>query len=127
MQPRGILYGGGHPDLRKIESDRQKTKKRECDWSGIRTHASEETSALNWRLRPLGHPTESGARVDPMPRSRNYDLCDVPERGTAPVAQLAARGSHNPKVASSILAGSTSFFAALPDVPPSSVGRAQDF
>ena len=27
------------------------------DWSGIRTHASEETSALNWRLRPLGHPT----------------------------------------------------------------------
>ena len=27
------------------------------DWSGIRTHASEETSALNWRLGPLGHPT----------------------------------------------------------------------
>ena len=103
------------------------TKQQKCDWSGIRTHASEETSALNWRLRPLGHPTESDARVDPMPRSRNYDLCDVPERGTAPVAQLAARGSHNPKVASSILAGSTSFFAALPDVPPSSVGRAQDF
>ena len=29
------------------------------DWSGIRTHASEETSALNWRLGPLGHPTLS--------------------------------------------------------------------
>uniref|UniRef100_A0A0N5CHZ8 Uncharacterized protein n=1 Tax=Strongyloides papillosus TaxID=174720 RepID=A0A0N5CHZ8_STREA len=25
------------------------------DESGIRTHASEDTSALNWRLRPLGH------------------------------------------------------------------------
>lgn len=25
--------------------------------SGIRTHASEETGALNQRLRPLGHPT----------------------------------------------------------------------
>lgn len=24
---------------------------------GIRTHASEETGALNQRLRPLGHPT----------------------------------------------------------------------
>ena len=28
----------------------------------------------------------------------------------APVAQLAARRSHNPKVASSILAGSSNFF-----------------
>ena len=35
---------------------KQKTKSKN-DWSGIRTHASEETSALNWRLRPLGHPT----------------------------------------------------------------------
>ena len=26
-------------------------------WSGIRTHAPEETGALNQRLRPLGHPT----------------------------------------------------------------------
>ena len=25
--------------------------------SGIRTHASEETGALNQRLRPLGHAT----------------------------------------------------------------------
>ena len=25
---------------------------------GIRTHASEETGALNQRLRPLGHATE---------------------------------------------------------------------
>ena len=27
---------------------------------GIRTHASEETGALNQRLRPLGHATLSG-------------------------------------------------------------------
>ena len=26
------------------------------DWDEIRTRASKETSALNWRLRPLGHP-----------------------------------------------------------------------
>ena len=26
------------------------------DWDEIRTRAPEETSALNWRLRPLGHP-----------------------------------------------------------------------
>ena len=32
---------------------------------------------------------------------------------SAPVAQLAARGSHNPKVASSILAGSRLFFSFL--------------
>ena len=35
----------------------QKPREKKNDWSGIRTHASEETSALNWRLRPLGHPT----------------------------------------------------------------------
>ena len=29
------------------------------DWRGIRTPASEETSALNWRLGPLGHPTNT--------------------------------------------------------------------
>uniref|UniRef100_A0A0N5BCY4 Ovule protein n=1 Tax=Strongyloides papillosus TaxID=174720 RepID=A0A0N5BCY4_STREA len=32
-----------------------KSTKRILDESGIRTHASEDTSALNWRLRPLGH------------------------------------------------------------------------
>ena len=38
---------------------------------------------------------------------------DVPGTGGvfAPVAQLAARRSHNPKVASSILAGSSNFFS----------------
>ena len=29
---------------------------------GIRTHASEETGALNQRLRPLGHATHSAER-----------------------------------------------------------------
>ena len=46
-------------------------KKQKNDWSGIRTHASEETSALNWRLRPLGHPTGrfvAGARCVPFHR-----------------------------------------------------------
>ena len=28
-----------------------------CGSGGIRTHASEETGALNQRLRPLGHAT----------------------------------------------------------------------
>ena len=36
-----------------------------------------------------------------------------PKRSSAPVAQLAARGSHNPKVASSTLAGSSVFFFVL--------------
>ena len=29
-----------------------------CGSGGIRTHASEETGALNQRLRPLGHATK---------------------------------------------------------------------
>ena len=29
----------------------------QCGSGGIRTHASEETGALNQRLRPLGHAT----------------------------------------------------------------------
>ena len=32
-------------------------KKRKLGSGGIRTHASEETGALNQRLRPLGHAT----------------------------------------------------------------------
>ena len=31
-------------------------RKKRFDWSGIRTHAPEETGALIQRLRPLGHP-----------------------------------------------------------------------
>ena len=31
--------------------------KKKCGSGGIRTHASEETGALNQRLRPLGHAT----------------------------------------------------------------------
>uniref|UniRef100_A0A0K0F3T6 ShKT domain-containing protein n=1 Tax=Strongyloides venezuelensis TaxID=75913 RepID=A0A0K0F3T6_STRVS len=34
--------------------------KKVLDESGIRTHASEDTSALNWRLRPLGHLAMGG-------------------------------------------------------------------
>ena len=32
-------------------------KQKVCGSGGIRTHASEETGALNQRLRPLGHAT----------------------------------------------------------------------
>ena len=35
----------------------QKCSKKICGSGGIRTHASEETGALNQRLRPLGHAT----------------------------------------------------------------------
>ena len=35
----------------------EEIKKKECGRGGIRTHASEETGALNQRLRPLGHST----------------------------------------------------------------------
>ena len=39
--------------------NKKKDKKRKVLGSGgIRTHASEETGALNQRLRPLGHATE---------------------------------------------------------------------
>ena len=36
------------------------TKKRKNARSGVRTHASEENSTLNYRLRPLGHPCFHG-------------------------------------------------------------------
>ena len=39
------------------EVGQQGYTKRECGSGGIRTHASEETGALNQRLRPLGHAT----------------------------------------------------------------------
>ena len=34
-----------------------------CGSGGIRTHASEETGALNQRLRPLGHATRTGGGI----------------------------------------------------------------
>ena len=36
-----------------------KMKEKSLGSGGIRTHASEETGALNQRLRPLGHATLS--------------------------------------------------------------------
>ena len=38
-------------------------KKKKYGSGGIRTHASEETGALNQRLRPLGHATSSSLLV----------------------------------------------------------------
>ena len=43
---------------RKVEkSDPKVDRKKDIGSGGIRTHASEETGALNQRLRPLGHAT----------------------------------------------------------------------
>ena len=56
----------GHPTLKITKSDvilkdicssEVETLKENADRSGIRTHATEVTGALNQRLRPLGHPT----------------------------------------------------------------------
>ena len=48
---------------------------------GIRTHASEETGALNQRLRPLGHATLLDTwRKEFWQRSRQYALTKSPFR-----------------------------------------------
>ena len=47
----------------KLEDEgnwRKKTKGKKSDQSGIRTHATEVTGALNQRLRPLGHLATKG-------------------------------------------------------------------
>ena len=46
----------------------------------------------------------------PEPLGGGHCQSGAVDRVVAPVAQLAARRSHNPKVASSILAGSSYFF-----------------
>ena len=43
---------------------------------GIRTHASEETGALNQRLRPLGHATLLRAKLEHA-RLDNQQVCGV--------------------------------------------------
>ena len=50
------LIAATHDCLRKHDVHCKKLKK--LGSGGIRTHASEETDALNQRLRPLGHATE---------------------------------------------------------------------
>ena len=45
--------------------------------------------------------------------SENAQLADQVTHRSAPVAQLAARGSHNPKVASSILVGSICLYSSV--------------
>ena len=44
-------------EKKKLSCKIFETKKKFCGSGGIRTHASEETGALNQRLRPLGHAT----------------------------------------------------------------------
>lgn len=46
-----------YEDQRKMKNKKLSYKKYPPGSGGIRTHASEETGALNQRLRPLGHAT----------------------------------------------------------------------
>ena len=50
----GIFHDIAVSSLERLQT---KTKKNTIGSGGIRTHASEETGALNQRLRPLGHAT----------------------------------------------------------------------
>ena len=43
------------------------------DWSGVRTHASEEIAALTQRLRPLGHLATNGTTMHPQRRGPASD------------------------------------------------------
>ena len=43
--------------MARSEQVRERGGKKSAGSGGIRTHASEETGALNQRLRPLGHAT----------------------------------------------------------------------
>ena len=49
--------------LSEPHSRRKSKRKKSPGSGGIRTHASEETGALNQRLRPLGHATSSSLLV----------------------------------------------------------------
>ena len=42
---------------RAVHNQSSDDSKRKLGSGGVRTHASEETGALNQRLRPLGHAT----------------------------------------------------------------------
>ncbi len=55
-----FVYGSPHFILPQIEINWAKI----IGSGGIRTHASEETGALNQRLRPLGHATGHDAHPD---------------------------------------------------------------
>ena len=128
------------------------------DWSGIRTHASEETSALNWRLRPLGHPTVSCAvLVYSFQKQRSFrrkithtgknsgegDLNSRPKDFSVTTLQSSALPLSYPRLCTRcknecFLSQEHEFARRCPllgrrnrelvaAVPPSSVGRAQDF
>ena len=48
---------GEFSNLKPSRNIKRKKKEKFSGSGGIRTHASEETGALNQRLRPLGHAT----------------------------------------------------------------------
>ena len=74
---------------------------------GIRTHASEETGALNQRLRPLGHATPC------FEESSFSSLVKFSPAWTPSLySSVAERWSCKPKVMSSILIGGSDNFVA---------------
>ena len=54
-----LLLRASKPDSFHVFCGKSKKLAKICDEGGIRTHVSEETGALNQRLRPLGHATLS--------------------------------------------------------------------
>ena len=63
----GIRLASTHPDYASTGDTAQHGSQN--DWGEIRTLASEDTGALNQRLRPLGHPT-----INLTGRIRTIDL-----------------------------------------------------
>ena len=71
---------------------------------GIRTHASEETGALNQRLRPLGHATSHCVKSS-FSTIGKFSPAWTPSL----YSSVAERWSCKPKVMSSILIGGSYF------------------
>ena len=65
---------------------------------GIRTHASEETGALNQRLRPLGHatllPIEDIGALDIFPSPPEWKFLSVEHRNQHNVSTAIPRWTH---------------------------------
>ncbi|GIY12868.1 uncharacterized protein CEXT_329061 [Caerostris extrusa] len=67
---------------------------------GIRTHASEETGALNQRLRPLGHATGDAVGFEPTPPRRDWCLktSALDRSATLPTTDIWQRWDSNPRL-----------------------------
>ena len=88
--------------------------KKKCGSGGIRTHASEETGALNQRLRPLGHATSPPLRASKVLYEHSFWLSKCQGRKQGPSSRSLwrnwlARSAVNRKVAGSSPAGGDIF------------------